>query len=530
MLREVPANGCWYSDSAFFGAPRERCPPDSWSAIIRRCGWERTMLLQTKTGGRLAFAARVESILLGIAVVVAASSFVYHAYRVVPFPYELANGEELLLRAAVQIARDEPVYSDVNDLPFIWFGKPPLFPALAGLLIPPLGKSLVCTRLLAALSSLLTSLVIIGIIRQAGRGIVASATCGIAYLGSIFVYQWGAWGRVDPTALLFSLLAILAVLRRPDRRGTLLAAFGCLLSLYTKHTQWAAPIAIVLWLVWRRQWRDALAFVVFLVAVGGALFLLLCLATQGQFFLHVLAYNAQAYSYRAFLGYWRAYLLTHGGIVAVALLSAVYGLRARRLCLPLLYFVTSALMTVTVGRVGASSNHFLELVAATMILVGVGWHALVRRTEYASVVIPAILLLQLVWFKVFPFSPLTAHYPTGPSFGYTPRASDVEAGEEIDRFVKSAGGEILTEGGGFALRNGKELYANPLGLSILDRRGLAADGIARLEHAVATHRFSLVILTWQSFPPSVLEAVWANYNRVDTVDCVFRYEIFLPAD
>jgi hypothetical protein len=106
----------------------------------------------------------------------------------------------------------------------------------------------------------------------------------------------------------------------------------------------------------------------------------------------------------------------------------------------------------------------------------------------------------------------------------------VRGGEEIDRHVEGVEGEVLTEGGGFALRNGKELYGSPWLLNALEETGVVDEGLARLEGAVAMRRFSLIILTWQSYPPRILDAVWANYRRVDTVDCVFRYEIFVPRE
>jgi hypothetical protein len=56
------------------------------------------------------------------------------------------------------------------------------------------------------------------------------------------------------------------------------------------------------------------------------------------------------------------------------------------------------------------------------------------------------------------------------------------------------------------------------------------EGKLRPEEALGQRRFSLVILTWQSYPPRILQAVWANYERVDTVDCVFRYEIFVSRE
>ncbi len=480
-----------------------------------------------KLGPSLTWGTRM---LLVVVLSAAIASFAYHAGKIFLFPYELAAGEELLLRDAVQVVRGRPIYSDVNDFPFVVSNYPPLFAALSAFLFPVLGQSLAATRLAATVSTLLTALLIGAIIYGESGRALASACCGAAYLASVFVYEWGAWGRVDVTALLFSLLAILVILRWTDWQGTFLAAFCCLLSVYTKQTQWAAPLAITLWLLWRREWRHAVGFTLTLGGLGVVGFLLLTVASDGQFYHHLITYNLLDYSLRSFLSYWRAFLLTHGAIVAAAVVWVVGCLWKRRLALPMLYFGASALITAGAGRAGASSNYFLELIAATLILCGLLWSESERRWNYAALAMPAILLLQLVWFKAFPLTPLAGCYDPLLSFGYTPQATDVLAGEKIDHYVQNADGEILTEGGGFALRNGKEVYGSPWLLKALEGTGLVDQGLDGLERALAEHRFSLIILTWQSYPPRILEAVWANYQRIDTVDCVFRYEIFVPRD
>jgi hypothetical protein len=460
----------------------------------------------------------------------AALSFLRHADAILHFPYELAAGEELLLRDTIHILGRRPIYTDVNDFPFVVSNYPPLFAAISAILVPVVGESLAAVRVVATLSTLLNASLVAGIIYQGSRDKIASATCGAAYLGSIFVYQWGAWGRVDATAIAFSLLAILVIQRWPHRRGACLAACCCLLSVYTKQTQWAAPLAISLWLLWRREVRRFLGFAALLGGVGGLVFVVLNTLTSGEFFRHLVVYNALPYSPRALLGYWRAFGATHGILVGIGLCYAVASAVRRRVSLPILYFWASAILTVAVGRAGASSNYFLELIAASLILCGLCWGELARRGDYASVVVPAALVLQLLWFWAFPASPLADFYDPLPAFGYTPGPADLPACEAIDDYVKQAEGEILTEGGGFALRSGKQLYGSPWLLSALEPTGKVDAGLDRLEKALGQHRFSLVVLTWQSYPPRILNAVWANYERVDTIDCVFKYEIFVPRE
>ncbi|HUS69513.1 MAG TPA: hypothetical protein VM075_01895 [Anaerolineae bacterium] len=468
--------------------------------------------------------------LCGLVAAAAVLSFLRHACGVILFPYELAAGEELLLRDAVRILSGRPVYADVNDFPFIVSNYPPLFALISSLLIPVVGVSLTATRVISTLSTLLCACLIGAITYQGSRSKVTGAICGGTFLGSIFVYQWGAWGRVDSKAILFSLLAILVAQRWENWRGITLATLLCLLSLYTKQTQWATPLAIFIWLLYKRNGRHALGFALLLGGVGGLIFLVLNALTSGQILRHLVLYNTLPYSPRAFLGYWRAFAVAHGVLAGIAVVYVVMSLARRRLSLPVVYFAAVTVLTVAVGRAGASSNYFLELVAASLILCGLLWGELSQRAGYSSAVLPVALVVQLLWFWAFPHSPLRAYYDPLPSFGYTPQASDAQSCEEIDRHVVEAGGEILTEGGGFALRNGKELFGSPWLLSALEPTGLVDEGLLRLEEALGQRRFSLVILTWQSYPPRILDAVWANYERVDTVDCVFRYEIFVPRE
>jgi hypothetical protein len=482
---------------------------------------------QRKAGSPLVTAVCLLALLVSGA---AALSFLRHAHAIVLFPYELAAGEELLLRDTLHILGGRPIYSDVNDFPFVVSNYPPLFAAICAVLVPVVGASLAAVRIVATLSTLVNASLVAGIIYQGSRDKIASAICGLVYLGSIFVYQWGAWGRVDATAIAFSLLAILAIQRWPHRRGTCLAACCCLLSVYTQQTQWAAALAISLWLLWRREVQRFLGFATLLGGLGGLAFVVLNVFTSGEFLRHLVVYNALPYSLRASLGYWRAFGMTHGILMGIGICYAAASAARRRVSLPIFYFLTSAVFTATVGRAGASSNYFLELIGASLIVCGLCWGGLARRADYASVVVPAALAAQVLWFWAFSVSPLAVFYDPLPAFGYTPGPADLPGCERIDGYVRAAEGEILTEGGGFALKNGKELYGSPWLLSALEPTGRVDAGLDRLEEALGQHRFSLVILTWQSYPPRILNAVWANYERADTLDCVFKYEVFVPRE
>jgi hypothetical protein len=74
-------------------------------------------------------------------------------------------------------------------------------------------------------------------------------------------------------------------------RGATLAGLLCLLSLFTKQTQWAAPLAILVWLLSKRDWRHSLWFALWLGGVGGLVFLVLNALTRGEILRHLVLYN-----------------------------------------------------------------------------------------------------------------------------------------------------------------------------------------------------------------------------------------------
>ena len=118
------------------------------------------------------------NVLCGLVVAAAVISFLRHASGVIAFPYELAAGEELVLRDAVHLLSGQPVYSDVNHFPFVVSNYPPLFALVSSLLVPLLGVSLTATRMIASLSTLLCACLIGLIVHQGTRARVASALCG----------------------------------------------------------------------------------------------------------------------------------------------------------------------------------------------------------------------------------------------------------------------------------------------------------------------------------------------------------------
>jgi hypothetical protein len=152
------------------------------------------------------------------------------------------------------------------------------------------------------------------------------------------------------------------------RRNTF-AALALALAVMTKQSYFAAPVSVVLML-----WPQRRPIAIFCALFVGCL---LCAAVIGSWLTgnellwHTVIANANPLD----LDYFAAMLGAFGQFNALPLVAsaALFGLPARpgeRLWR--VYFLLSGLVTLaTVGKVGASSNYWLELTAATSVLTGI---------------------------------------------------------------------------------------------------------------------------------------------------------------
>ncbi|HEX6386314.1 MAG TPA: hypothetical protein VF177_16705 [Anaerolineae bacterium] len=454
--------------------------------------------------------------------------FLRHAGGVLVFPYEMTNGEGLVLRDAANIRQGLPVYTDPGSTPYIVSIYTPLFPAAAALASFATGVNLAATRSVAILSTVLCAIVIGAIIYRSTRAVTPSLAGGLAFLGSLFVYQWAVFGRVDTLALLLSLISVAIILHCGRGACVVLAALFCLLAFYTKQTAVASTMAISLFLFLRSR-RLALTFVGVFATLTFLTFVILNSASRGQFYLHTFAYNVLPYSLNTAAGYLRALVLLYPFVVAAGLGYLVYALRPQReVPLPAIYAVAAGMTALTAGRTGSSINHLLELVAALMILGGIAWAESRRRVGLVTgSLLPLLLVAQLLWPGVFERTVLARYYQPSPVFGYTPGAADFQACRELDRFVAESEGPTLAEDVAIAIRHGREPIGNAWVLNVL-HRGPLEKGYSQLKSDIESRRFALVLLHWQTFPQDLLYTVVAHYEKRADVRCIYEWQVFVP--
>lgn len=437
-----------------------------------------------------------------------AGVLLYHVVLTVAFPYDLDYGEGYVLFDAVRLARGEPLYTDLRAFPMVRSPYPPLFPAAFGLATLVAGPVFWPGRLLAAVAlAAVVGLVAWSGLRVRAGGLPALVSAGVV-VASPFVYQWAGYARVDTLALAFSVGAVVAAQWLAGWRGVLLAAALALLALWTKQTSVAAPAAIALALFARAP-RQAVGFMalVALPSVGAGL--LLDRLTDGQFARHVLAGNAQNPFYvRRVLEMGLTFLGLHLVLVAGALWWTSRAIRG--VPSPIALYAPLALLVATsVGNAGSSVNYFLEPIAACALAVPFAWRALAARVRLPALLASVQLVALLHWPNTF-----GTEYLFFPPHGRTPTVQDLAAGAEVDAAVRAEPRAVLAEPAGFAVRNGRPVYVQPI-----DLRAEAALGRWRAEPLLRAveAEFGLVVEAYGLLPfelERLLAAEWGAEGAV----------------
>ncbi|MBM4431374.1 MAG: hypothetical protein FJ026_13675, partial [Chloroflexi bacterium] len=310
------------------------------------------------------------------------------------YPYQLDYGEGMMLAQAKMLAQGQQIYKPAAGFPYFFANYPPVMFALAAALVHLLGTSFLAGRIIAVPATLLLAILGGWMVWRATRQRLAAVVAALAFLGSPYVYHWAPLFRVDLLGLLFSVAGLYVLWRadKPQRPFTdyslYLAAILLLLGLYTKQSFLAAPLAALLWLLFR-DWRRALLLAGLLLLLGLPPFLLLNQATQGGFAFGLLSANVNPFSARLLLGQVADFLRTFAVLFLLAVYAWVERLRHHssppspgrgwaggevaflaRLSVLDFYFVTALATVALAGKVGAWENYFFEPLLVLCVFAG----------------------------------------------------------------------------------------------------------------------------------------------------------------
>jgi hypothetical protein len=410
---------------------------------------------------------------------------------------EFTYGESWLLDGGRQVARGEGLYASPDRLPLMQIAYTPLYYLAVGGLERVVGDhGYAVGRALSLVATLVGSFALVCSVRcLTGRWRFGWLAGGLLLTQNLTLLLWGTLERVDALALGLTLVGLALY----TMRYTSAAAVLFVLAFFTKQTFVVAPIAAALAL-WPCR-KSLLRFSG--IVAGGVLggLLLVTWLSDGWFWWHIALANANPLDLMTFSILLGSFLQFNGGPVLAALVSMVLpsapGERVWRL-----YFVLGLLTLPSVAKLGASSNYWVELTAATSALLALAsWRLaawpmtrLVAPTVVCGALLIAVPAYQATAMEVA-FTAAEMLHPGGAAYvsmvgdtGTTPMRVNADFVDTVAREP----GDLLTDNSGLAVAAGKRIEFEFQIFQLLGVEGQWSE--QPILDAVAARRFSLIVL------------------------------------
>jgi len=412
---------------------------------------------------------------------------------------EFTYGESWLLDGARRVARGEGLYAPADQIPLMHIAYTPLFYFVVGGLQRLVGDS---GYTVGRAVSLVATCIGAGALAWSLRCLTARWSFGLLAAGffltqNLTALLWAPLHRADPLALGLTLVGLaLATAGRASLAGIVL-----LLALLTKQTFVVAPIAVAIAL-----WPCKAKLVRFGVIVLGGGVVALTTAqwlTGGWFLWHTVTANSNEPDLLTFAALMGSFLQYNGLPVIAALIAFTLPMNSgERLWRA--YFVGCLATLPTLAKLGASSNYWLELSAATAAILALASYRLATWPT-ARLVAPTVLAGSL--FIAIPgyqagavedaaniadlVQSGSAHYLSLVGDGEY-NAAPLRVDPRFVDMVAHEPGELLTDNSGLAVAAGKRIEFEFQIFQLLNAEGHWAE--QPILDAVATRRFALVAL------------------------------------
>ena len=517
-------------------------------------------------------------ILIGLALLAFIGYFVIYnvyAFALFHFPFDYDQGEGFELVDTILFSRGQWPYRDNDVFPFYSSNYPPIYHLAIVPLIWLFGPKYWTGRIVSYAGTLVTAAVISYAVQRKVNRWWLAAIAGLAYLASNYIYHVGPLFRQHLFMVMFEVMAVVAVTviyELEEKRGKkltrwlIVAMALLLLAGYTKQLAYATVIAVFGFML-LRDWKRAIRYALPFGFITGMVFGYLVYFTNGEWFTATVTANINEFIPGQASGLFWQWFRLHRIMALAAACYAVYELYYDRLSLYSIWWVLATVNSLTAGKWGAGESYFATAIAASCILMGLGFGRILNRTQSTGFVVHRVALIGVALLllnqanRVFhmpthtetlrtvaralgkptetyvaPQTGCSADRPAqivpyvdtvGPTLlGRPPSADDRAAGDRILSLVGD-GGLVFAEEAAFNLWAGRPVITNPTQLY-----NLALNNAVDLTDMLAMingKQFHHVIFRAQLFPGEVLQAIGQNYHQTHLVEMNgFVYCIYSP--
>jgi hypothetical protein len=463
--------------------------------------------------------------------VVSAAAFlaILQTARLVGSPYEIDYGEGLLLEGAMRVRHSQPLYSDPFRFPVVLHVYGPVAYAAAALIMPGGSPSFTAGRVLIFACAIALSFLIACLVRKWSGSWSIGWSFGLLLLSLPAFRFWLYLLRADLIGVVLSMVGITLYLMHPKYKWWSVPFFA--LAIFCKYTLIAAPLAVCAHLVANRKVREVGKFVAGLGAVCLAGFAALQRATGGWFAFHMFATHPDRYSVIQYFALAGVVLGSAPVVTALALWCAGRDFRSRTWAFPPLYLVMSSLTSLTAGKLGSTTNHFVEWMVAACLCAGLGYSTVI--TKYATKALPLTLILGA--------SALVGTIVQNRE-NLQPTENLKDCGQAYRFVAKSPASHVFSENLGVLLLAGKPvLVSDPFVYLQSTQHGLRPD--KQMEKLVNAKYFDLIVMSddpaagksrnpevWpeEVWPEELADAIGRNYQSVATFTCRYAGTMMEP--
>jgi len=431
------------------------------------------------------------------------------------FPYQIDYGEGLMMEGAMCIRQGRALYPAVNGFSGVIHVYGPLAYAAAAATLPADGVSFTVGRFLMLLCTVAISAMIAVMLWRRTHSMRLGVAFGLLLpLVPAFRF-WSYLLRADLIGIAISIAGLMLYATKPKYAHWTIPFF--VTALFCKYSLLAAPFAVFLHMIAKRRAVDAVRFAVILGLSCESLFLLLQRKTAGAFAFHMFSTHPDGYSLTQFFHLAALAWLGAPVVTGLAGYYIVSRLGSGEADLASLYFVSASINSLTAGKPGAATNHFLEWMIAACMCAGLGYAALRSRYPRRMVQISLILGFSVLLAVVMQNRPASQ-----------PFSELSECAGAYQYVAQSRSSRVLSQSLGPLLLTGKPvLLTDPFVYGQLVEHGRWSD--SALVQQVKEQYFGLIIVNvdpehlqtgeFSIWPKSLLDALGHNYHAAKHFNC-----------
>jgi hypothetical protein len=455
-----------------------------------------------------------EKVLL-ICVVLGAFLAILRSVPLIASRYEIDYGEGLILDGALRIRHSQPLYPNPFAFPVVIHVYGPVAYAAAASILPSGAASFPAGRLLILICCVALSSLIGTILRRLTSSWWIGLSFGFLLLTLPAFRFWLYLLRADVIGVLFSMTGVALYLLKKKQWYWSIPFFG--LALFCKYSLLAAPVAVFLHLILNRKVKQGFIFAAGLGAASALAFMVLQVKTAGWFAFHMFSTHPDRYSLVQFFALAALVSASAPVVTALAAWYVVQDFRGRARSFPPIYLAVSTITALTAGKLGSTTNHFVEWMVACCMCAGMGYFLLLSK--YAARAVPMTVLLSASVLVGI----IAQNRPQ-----MQPSRELVECGSAYQYVSNSSSTRVLSENLGPLLVARKPIMvSDPFVYGQFVKHGLWPD--RQVEDLVNERYFGLIVMSYDpsqtkvrgsdAWPESLVNAIDRNYRTVNRFTC-----------